>query len=421
MEEEIKQLKGNKGEWSEIYVFLYLLGSGKLDVADDNLNVVPGEFYKILEIIRKETQTTNNYVREDDIVRILITNDETGNIEEFTYPIIEFVNKAKELLFRIQKSKDKKYPEITSFLADLKIYSIKDVGHKRDITIKIEDFHCAMKQTLGFSIKSFLGSDSTLFNAGAGTNFIYEICLPNNVHIDVDAFNAETYNLSPRISARLNKLIGEYDAEIVFSKVQSRCLNQNLRTIDGDLPLLLAELLIIRNLYNTSEIASCTKILTELNPLDFDIEEHGAVYEYKIKRFLQDCAMGMVPEKPWRGVYDATGGQIIVKENGDVVCYHIYEQNRFLDYLFKNTKFESASTSEDENNPGHARQKPAKIELLTDEVEDDSEQLQDVKKVSSLKRYFYGWLYEEEGKYYFKINLQIRFKKQNKKKLNRGK
>ena len=419
MEVANKQLKGNKGEWSEIYVFLYLLGKGKLDVADDNLDVVPGEFYKILEIIRKETQTTNNYVREDDVVRILVTNDKTGDIEDFSFPIIKFVDKAKELLSRIQNSTDKKHPEITSFLADLKIYSIKDVGHKRDITIKIEDFHCAMKQTLGFSIKSFLGSDSTLFNPGAGTNFIYEICLPDGVQIDVDTFNKETYNLTPRISKRLNKLISEYKAEIIFKKVQSRCLNQNLRTIDGDLPQLLAQLLLICYLNKKSSISVCTDILTKQNPLDFDIEEHGAVYEYKVKRFLQDCAMGMVPEKPWRGVYDATGGQIIVKKDGEVVCYHIYEQNRFLNYLYNSTKFDGASTSEDENNPGHPRQKPAKVEILKDEDGNNLEQTQDVKKAKVIKNYFYGWLYEEDGKYYFKINLQVRF--QNKKRQKKQK
>ena len=415
MDEVRKELKGNKGEWSEIYVFLYLLGKGKLDVADDNLNVVPGEFYKILEIIRKETQTTNNYVREDDIVRIFITNDKTGDIEEFKFPIISFVEKAKELLCNIQTKNQKTFPEITNFLAELKIYSIKDVGHKRDITIKIEDFHCAMKQTLGFSIKSFLGSDSTLFNAGAGTNFIYEICFPEDVQIDVDAFNKETYNLSPRIPNRLKKLINEYKAEIIFKQVQSRCLSQNLRTIDGDLPQLIAKMLLIRYLNGETTISKCTEIITKLNPLDFDIEEHGSVYEYKIKRFLQDCAMGMVPEKPWRGVYDATGGQIIVKKNGEVVCYHIYEQNRFLDYLFKSTKFDGASTSEDEKNPGHPREKTEIVEEITiDQNDNNPEQTLEKPKVKRTKNYFYGWLYKDGGKYYFKINLQVRFKEKKK-------
>ena len=228
-----------------------------------------------------------------------------------------------------------------------------------------------------------------LLCAGAGTNFIYEIRFPENTEIDVDVFNAETYELSPRIPSRLKSLINDYGAEIVFQKVQSHCLSQNLRTIDGDLPSLIAQLLLIRYLENETTIARCTEILTLQNPLDFDTENHGSVYEYKIKRFLQDCALGMVPEKPWLGIYDATGGQIIVKEDGQVVCYHIYEQNRFLNYLFHSTKFEGASTSEDENNPGHPREKvPGK----------------------TLKPCFYGWLYQEEGKYYFKINLQVRFK-----------
>lgn len=381
-------LTGNKGEWSEIYVFLYLLGKGQLDVADENLNVVPGEFYKILEIIRKETLSTNNYIREDDNIKIIITNDKTGDLETFSFPIIDFVKNAKALLERLKTTKEKGHPEIETFLSQLRIYSIKDVGHKRDITIKIEDFHCAMTQTLGFSIKSFLGSDSTLFNPGAGTNFIYEIRTPNLI-IDVNKFNAETYGLTPRISERLKRLINDYKAEIVFSKVQSNCLSQNLRTIDGDLPSLIAQLLLIRHLNNETTIARCTEILTEHNPLDFDTTKHGAVYEYKVKRFLQDCALGMVPEKPWLGIYDATGGQIIVKEDGQVVCYHIYEQNRFLNYLFNSTKFDTPATSEDENNPGHPREKVAG---------------------KTLKPYFYGWLYEEDGKYYFKINLQVRFR-----------
>ena len=410
MNTELKELKGNKGEWSEIYVFLYLLGKGKLDVADDNLNAVPGEFYKILEIIRKEAQTTNNYIRRDDTVRILVTNNETGNVEEFSFPIIKFAEMAKVLLNRIQNTTENKHPEITNYLAELKIYSIKDVGHKRDITIKIEDFHCAMEQTLGFSIKSFLGSDSTLFNPGAGTNFIYEICFPENVQIDVDAFNRETYELSPRIPGRLKKLINDYNAELVFRKVQSHCFSQNLRTIDGDLPYLLAQLLLIRYLNNISTISACTEILTKQNPLNFDIDLHGSVYEYKIKRFLLDCAMGMVPEKPWCGVYDATGGQIIVKKDGEVVCYHIYEQNRFLDYLFKSTKFDAASTSEDENNPGHPRQKTEIVETVSAiEDSDNFEQPNKINKAKTIKNYFYGWLYEEEGKYYFKINLQVRY------------
>ena len=40
-------LTGNKGEWSEIYVFLRLLATGKLFAADADLNKISGTFYNI--------------------------------------------------------------------------------------------------------------------------------------------------------------------------------------------------------------------------------------------------------------------------------------------------------------------------------------------------------------------------------------
>ena len=385
MSNKDKELTGNIGEWSEVYVLFRLLAQGKMNVADDNLNAIPEEFYKILAIIREEAASTNNYIREDDLVTIEVTNKKTQKTERFSMPIIKFTDEANLLLEEIQK-KIRIHTSAVKFLKDLKISSVqRGALAKRDITIKIEDFHCGMAKSLGFSIKSFLGADSSLFNAGPGTNFIYEVKMPDDTHIDIEAFNRETYANSRRLSSRVIKLVDDYNAQLIFNKVQSSCLDQNLRTIDGDMPYLLSQLLLIRFYNQVSDVNACVKILTENNPLDFDIETRSGVYEYKIKRFLQDCALGMVPEKPWTGRYDATGGQIIVKEDGDVLCYHIYELNRFLDYLFNNTKFETASTSEDEMNPGNPRPKPK-------------------------KKFFFGWLYEEDSKLYIKLNLQIRFK-----------
>ena len=382
-----KPLSGNRGEWSEIYVFLRLLDTGKLDVADDKLNAIPNEFYRILEIIRKETSTSNNYIRKDDTVSIYVRNDETGEEEIFTYPISVFAQKADNLLELIKSTSGRSFqlPPIASFLKELRVESIKDVGHNRDITIKIEDFHTGMPQTLGFSIKSFLGGDSTLFNAGPGTNFIFEAVLPKGKTIDCDEFNRNTYPITGRLRARIKSLVEDYGATIKFKGVQSRCLFQNLEVIDGHMPQLLAHLLLINTTSGKTALNKCTELLTKLNPLGFNTQTHGNIYEYKVKRFLQDCAQGMTPETPWLGIYDATGGQIIVKEDGDIVCYHIYELNRFRDFLFNSTKFERPSTSEDDNNPGHPRPNAA-------------------------KNFNYGWLYEDDGHYFIKINLQVRSK-----------
>ncbi|MBK6354907.1 MAG: HpaII family restriction endonuclease [Saprospiraceae bacterium] len=44
-----------------------------------------------------------------------------------------------------------------------------------DIKLRIYDHRLAKEADLGFSIKSLLGEDSTLFNTGHGNNFIYRI------------------------------------------------------------------------------------------------------------------------------------------------------------------------------------------------------------------------------------------------------
>ena len=51
---DMTKLSGNKGEWSEIYVFLRLLAMGKLYAADAELNKLSDVFYNILNILRSE-------------------------------------------------------------------------------------------------------------------------------------------------------------------------------------------------------------------------------------------------------------------------------------------------------------------------------------------------------------------------------
>ena len=77
----------------------------------------------------------------------------------------------------------------------------------------------------------------------------------------------------------------------------------------------------------------------------------------------------MKPSTVWNGDYDATGGFIIVKEDGDILCYHIYNRNEFQEYLLQNTKFETASTT----------------------------------------KHHFGSSYEKDGELFFKLNLQVRF------------
>lgn len=58
-------LTGNKGEWSEIYTLLKLLGEGKVYAGDQNLNKIQDLFYPIVMILRQEKDGNFNYKLHD--------------------------------------------------------------------------------------------------------------------------------------------------------------------------------------------------------------------------------------------------------------------------------------------------------------------------------------------------------------------
>jgi len=85
--------------------------------------------------------------------------------------------------------------------------------------------------------------------------------------------------------------------------------------------------------------------MNETDPCVFDVEPDSDFYTYKIKGLLVDAALGMKGGTPWCGAYSATGGYIIVKKDGELLCYHIYNWNEFQDYLFYHTKIDFPDSS----------------------------------------------------------------------------
>ena len=88
--------------------------------------------------------------------------------------------------------------------------------------------------------------------------------------------------------------------------------------------------------------------ITKTNPLRYDTEQASPFYAYKIKHLLTSAALGMMPATAWSGKFDANGGYLVVKKDGEILCYHFYDRNRFEDYLFSNAYLERSSTSRHE-------------------------------------------------------------------------
>jgi type II restriction enzyme len=358
-------LSGNKGEWSEIYVFLKLLADGRLNAADENLNALENIYYPIIKVIRAEVSRIREYSC-NGVIRMI---DGKTSVTLLELPISDFMNKAKELFEHLQtvQGSSFKFPEIESFLKSIDVSTLSSPSsNKSDITLIVHDLKTGIMPRLGFSIKSMLGQNSTLFNPGKTTNFIYR--LKGRRLTPAEIIRINSINTKSKIKNRIQELY-RLGCNLQYEDIESKILKLNLQLIDSDLPQILGHMLLFKY---TKSVNGLTQLLEELkqqNPLAFDLTHGHPFYEYKVKSFLTDSALGMTPATIWKGNYDATGGIIIVKENGDVVCYHIYNRNEFQNYLLKNTKLDQAS----------------------------------------MNRYKFGEVYEENNFHFLKLNLQVRF------------
>jgi hypothetical protein len=356
-------ITGNKGEWSEVYAFLRLLADGKLFAADEQLNRLGNTFFPIIKILREDVAGSKyGYCPTSDTseVRIFL-NDE----QILSLPAEKFDDEAKCLFGDISKHGAGKgsfeIPKTEAFIHSIYVNKLKAPSiDKSDINILIHDVNTGFEKIVGFSIKSDLGSPPTLLNPGKTTNFVFEV--KELFETKIDTINAIDTN--QKIIDRINE-IGHNGGKLIFEKVDNTTFEDNLIMIDSQMPMIVAEML--KGFY-IKRIGTCSRLAEEVinvNPLKHKKE----FYIHKIKELLCASALGMKPATVWDGNDEANGGYIIVKRDGDVVAYHIYNRNFFKDYLLRNTQFVQPSTT----------------------------------------RYDYCSLYKENGKIFIKLNLQIRF------------
>ena len=87
------------------------------------------------------------------------------------------------------------------------------------------------------------------------------------------------------------------------------------------------------------------KIIEQNNSRNYDLSLGHLFYSRKVKNLICDIALGMTASNVWQAKLEITGGYIVVRSDGDVLCYHIYNRNEFEDYLLENTKFDTPSTT----------------------------------------------------------------------------
>ena len=354
-------LKGNRGEWSEVYAFLRILADGEIEPADANLNVLNDEpAIPVVRIIREEKNSPRISYYAGDLIQAKLDNGEDiAQVES-----LKVSSEAESLYREIVSSHTKgafAVPLTEEFMDELGLHTLKAPSKdKSDIVLQIHDAHTGFNPICGWSIKSELGNPPTLLNAGMTTNFVFRIrgC-SQDIMERVNAINTST-KLKDRIS------LLRTECELVFDRVAHPTFDRNMRLIDSFFPQLMADA-VLR--YYSGDGVMCSQIVNEMEHDDVFGMGSG-MYEYKFKKFLCASALGMTPAKEWNGRDDATGGYVIVRDDGKVLAFHIYNRDMFEDYLLDSTKFEMASTS----------------------------------------RHGFGTVYGEDGEYFINLNLQIRFR-----------
>ena len=354
-------LKGNKGEWSELYTFFKLLADGRLYCGDGQLNRYDDKFYPILEIFRDDSPNRNTYKVQVAKNNILVAG-ETVNIEISQE---RFKQEAGFLLERIKNmDSNTDFSYIQPFMELIDSHTVKaKSSDKADIRIVIHNLQTGSKPELGYSIKSKLGADSTLINSNKDrTNFIYRVQ-------GISAEQVIEFNSFDRFKKKFDylKSIG---GTVSYYKVANDVLHKNLTLLDLGIERIVADSLIDYYSGNGRTIAEITEHVSITDPLNIASDTDQPMYAYKVKQFLLAFALGVTCSTPWYGNFHANGGYIVVKEDGDIVCYHFFDRNDLEDYLFFNTRFETPSTS----------------------------------------RHLFGNIYQENGEYFLKLNLQVRFK-----------
>ncbi len=356
-----KQTTGNTGEWSELYALGFLIANGGAYGADKDQNRKVDLFYKVLKIIFAEKVGKQKMTYEiiDDTVDISVGASKVASIK--TQKVKAVLNRMFETLSIKNEGRAFPLEAGSEMMQILQKEVIKaSSSDKKDLDLVIIDVKTNQPSPeIGFSIKSQLGSPSTLVNASKATNFTYEI-LDSDMKVPKTLPKLHDKNVKDNI-----KLLLSQGYKITFHHVDSDIFQNNLSLIDSNLAQYVGKILLS---YYSREANG----LADLVSINFPAEiKENKQPTHKVKEFLSIMALGMMPNTDWNGILTSLGGFLLVKKDGDVLCYYLYNLEDFQEYLLNNTKLDTPSTT----------------------------------------RYGIGRIIEEDGRYFIKLNLQVRFTK----------
>ena len=325
----LEPMRGNKGEWSELYALLRLLADGKIKADVNNQTC----WLPVLQIFREDSESFKlEFQRtQKDFIELYLNGDRIRSIKaaelaEMAEKIFDEINRGGSSAFEIEGAEE--------IMQTLNLNKIKSPSNRKaDIEIKVHDPFTNFDRVCCYSIKSDIGAPPTLFNASQATNFRFKILGADDSLMEkINSIETRT-----KIQDRLKEI-----EQLEFDSVVNETFKNNLKFIDTQLEKFLGETVKIYYREKISDCAELATILEDRDPLKFGVPN---LYRHKLKKFLCAVALGFKPAKVWNGLDEANGGYIIIKESGEILAYHLYNRDEFENYLLNNTRLETPSSS----------------------------------------------------------------------------
>lgn len=333
----------NKGEKSETYVILKLAGDGILIEGDENLNPVPENVYRLLKIILNKNLSAETFILDlKDDETVSVSSELQGEISRATKK--EFESVARLAFDEIKNSANgKNRCAGTAFLNKLGVsFTKSSSGQKNDLQVIVADRGTQKPLEFGFSIKSNLGADPTLINASQATRLRYKLSEPLPPDV-IEKFNTLQKNKKTDWEGKF-RILDKHRIELEFVECTEKIYEQNLSLVDTQFSRVLAQMVL--NYYKDRRLKNfeaAVERLAEDNPLKLRVPNKKITYECMVKRFLRQHVLGMNAKTPWDGNYSVTGGCIVVKSDGSLVCFYTYKFNKLDDFLFRSAAFDTPS------------------------------------------------------------------------------
>jgi hypothetical protein len=348
----------NVGEWSEVYALAYLLSKGGGYAADSNQEIDKTLFYEILEALFKNQSSGFDlkYRIDENEVAILIDDQVKGSVRK-----TDLDRLAASLLRDLLRPQPGRAFSLVTGDAILKALMKQNASAPSDsyydIYLSLKDVRTKTPTPfIGFSIKSQINAKSTLLNASGATNFVYQIVSKGK------KVSGPIPQFGRHLKPDMQKLVS-LGYTLKFIRIDNETHQQNMNLVDSNLAEYVAKCLFETTQHRNGRFSHIAELVF---PPDKKI---NLVALLKLRQYLGYVMLGMSPTTPWSGQPNDFGGLIIVKSSGDVLFYYLYNMRDFQEFLFQNLKFEYASRA----------------------------------------RHRFGKPYEEGGKTFIKLNLQLRF------------